>query len=124
MLEFFLRSSHGLARARSSSVGPYFDDFAVPSEASLLPTGIFAALNSTTASPGGALEERSAPSVRLDSPCLIEWLTTVCPSRARVRFPSPPRFREQADELNHFSCPPRAKGISDTGGDRGSGAAS
>ena len=28
MLEFFLRSSHGLARARSSSVGPYLDDFA------------------------------------------------------------------------------------------------
>ena len=29
MLEFFLRSPHGLARARSSSVGPYLDDFAV-----------------------------------------------------------------------------------------------
>lgn len=29
MLELFLRSPHGLARARSSSVGPYLDDFAV-----------------------------------------------------------------------------------------------
>jgi hypothetical protein len=29
MLEFFLRSPHGLARARSSSAGPYLDDFAV-----------------------------------------------------------------------------------------------
>jgi integrase/recombinase XerD len=29
MLEFFLRSPHGLARARSSSTGPYLDDFAV-----------------------------------------------------------------------------------------------
>ena len=33
MLEFFLRSSHGLARARSSSVGPYLDDFAAASRA-------------------------------------------------------------------------------------------
>jgi len=29
MLEFYLRSSRGLARARSSSVGPYLDDFSV-----------------------------------------------------------------------------------------------
>ena len=29
MLEFYLRSPRGLARARSSSVGPYLDDFAV-----------------------------------------------------------------------------------------------
>jgi site-specific recombinase XerD len=29
MLDFFLRSPHGLARARSSSVGPYLDDFGV-----------------------------------------------------------------------------------------------
>ena len=29
MLDLFLRSPHGVARARSSSVGPYLDDFAV-----------------------------------------------------------------------------------------------
>jgi len=29
MLEFYLRSAHGLARARSSLVGPHLDDFAV-----------------------------------------------------------------------------------------------
>ena len=29
MLDFYLRSPRGLTRARSSSVGPYLDDFAV-----------------------------------------------------------------------------------------------